>query len=289
MFDLGSIYPAALDVFNAAGVLTDPGSVTLTITLPDGTTVTPTVSLPSTVHGQLRVSYQTVQAGRHLVRWVTQNPNVGYTDAFDVAEASPPMILSLAMGKKSLGIDAANTDDDEELREMLFGITRSVENYKNEVIARRAVTGESHQFDVWSWSWQTPRMKVASTPVISLDTLVSEDGVVNWLSDGGPLPANTTGRNLYIDSSTGIVNVVRGTPITGWVVAGYTAGYQIIPYNYLAGSRVMLQWLWETRRGPGGLQGVIGAEELHAMSSAHPYLIPRKAQEFFGPPFPAVA
>lgn len=289
MFDLGSVYPAALNVFNAAGVLVDPATAILTITLPDGTTVTPSVPLPSTVPGQLRVSYQTVQPGRHLVRWQTTNPNIGYTDAFDVAEASPPMILSLAMGKRAVGIDAANTDDDDELREMITGVTKAVENYKNEVIARRAIVAESHQYDLWSWSWQTPRLKLNFTPVISLDTLVSEDGVVNWLSDGGLLPADTVGRNLYLNSQTGIVDVVRSTPITGWVVAGYTAGYKVIPYNYLQGSKVMLQWLWETRRGPGGLNAVIGPEELHAMTGAHPYLIPRKAQEWFGPPFPAVA
>lgn len=289
MFDLGSVYPAALDVFNAAGVLTDPSSATLTITLPDGSTVTPAVPLPSAVPGQLRVSYTTTMPGRHLVRWQTVNPNAPYTDAFDVAEASPPMILSLATAKKALGIDPSNTDDDEELREMLFGVTRSVENYKNEVIARRVITGESHQFDLWSWSWQTPRPRLNFTPVISLDTFTSEDGTINWLSDGGSLPADTRGRNLYVESQTGIITVVSATAITGWIIAGYTAGYQVIPYNYLQGSKVMLQWLWETRRGPGGLNAVVGPEELHAMSSAHPYLIPRKAQEYFGPPFPAVA
>jgi hypothetical protein len=289
VFDLGAVYPAALDVYNAAGVLTDPASATLTITLPDGSTVTPTVPLPSTVPGQLRVSYTTTMPGRHLVRWQTINPNTPYTDVFDVAEQSPPSILSLAMAKRALGIDASNSDDDEELREMLFGITRSVENYKNEVIARRVITGESKQFDQWSWSWQTPRPALNATPVISLDTLVSQDGTVDWLSDGGSLPADTSGRNLYVESQTGLVTVIRGAAITGWVVAGYTAGYRVIPYNYLEGSKVMLQWLWETRRGPGGLNAVIGPEELHAMSGAHPYLIPRKAMEWFGPPFPAVA
>jgi len=289
VFDLGAVYPAAIDVFNAAGVLVDPATATLTITLPDGTTTSPTVPLPSAVPGQLRVSYITVQPGRHIVRWQTTNPNTPFTDVFDVAEAAPPSILSLAMGKKTLQIDPANTDDDDELREMITGITKAVENYKNEVIARRQVTGESLQLDLWSWSWQHPRPRLKLTPVISLDTLISQDGAVNWLSDGGALPADVSGRNLYLDSQTGIINVVRGTPITGWAIAGYTAGYKIIPYNYLQGSKVMLQWLWESRRGPGGLSAVIGPEELHAMTGAHPYLIPRKAQEWFGPPFPAVA
>jgi hypothetical protein len=288
VFDLGSMYPAALDVFNSSGVLTDPQTVTLTITLPDGTTVSPVVTLPSTVAGQLRYNYQTVQAGRHLVRWVTQNPNVAYTDAFDVAEAAPPMILSLAMAKKQLQIDPANTTDDDEIREMLMGITKAVENYKDEAIAFRQITAESHQFDLWSWSWQVPRMILDWKPVITLTNLTSEDGAVNWLT-GGPIAANQVGRELYIDGSTGIITVVRGTPITGWVMASYTVGYQVIPYNYIEGAKVMFQYLWESRRGPGGLSGVVGPEELHAMSGGHPYLIPRKAQEWFGPQFPAVA
>ena len=219
MFDLGAIYPAALDVLNASGVLVDPASATLTITLPDGTTLNPSVPLPSTVPGQLRVSYQTTMPGRHLVRWVTQNPNTAFTDAFDVAEAAPPTILSLAMAKKTLQIDPANTDDDDEIREMLMGITKAAENYKNEAICFRQITGESHQFDLWSWSWQVPRMRLDVAPVITLTSLTSEDGAVNWLT-GGPIPAGTVGRELYIAPATGIITVVRGTPITGWVIGG---------------------------------------------------------------------
>jgi hypothetical protein len=288
MFDLGSIYPAALDVFNAAGVLLDPQTAVLTITLPDGTTTSPVITLPSTVPGQLRYNYLTVQPGRHLVRWQTQNPSLGYTDAFDVAEAAPPMILSLAMAKKALQIDPANTSDDDELREMLMGITKAAENYKNEAIVFRQITGESHQFDLWSWSWQTPRMRLDVAPVITLTSLTSEDGVVDWLATDGPIAAGVVGKNLFISPSTGIITVVRGTPVTGWVIAGYTVGYQVIPYNYLQGAKVLLQWVWESRRGPGGLAGVVGPEELHSVA-AHPYLIPRKAQDWLGPQFPAVA
>lgn len=288
MFDLGTDYPAALDVFNSSGVLVDPQTATLTITLPDGTTTSPTVPLPSTVAGQLRVTYRPTMPGRHLVRWVCTVPDVGFTDAFDVAEASPPMIISLAMAKKTLQIDPSDTDDDDEIREMLFGITKAVENYKDEAIAFRQVTGESHQYDLWSWSWQTPRMKLDVQPVITLTSLTSQDGVVNWLAADGPIAAGSVGHNLYIEPSTGIITVVRGTPITGWVIAGYTVGYQIIPYNYIQGAKVFLQWVWESRRGPGGLGGVVGPEELHTVA-AHPYLIPRKAQDWFGPQFPAVA
>lgn len=286
MFDLGAVYPAALDVFNENGVLTDPSTVTLTITLPDGTTVTPTVPLPSTVAGQLRYAYQTVQSGRHEVRWVCTGPNVAYTDVFDVADAMPPSILSLASAKRVLRIDPTDTRDDDDIREMLAGITEAVENYKNEKIARRTIVSEQHQFDLWSWSWQVPRMKLDFTPVISLTSLVSEDNTVNWLPNG-PIPANTRGYPLYVDGDTGIISVVSGPPITGWVVASYICGYAQIPPNYLEGTKVFLQWVWETRRGTGGLGGVIGAEELHA-PAAHPYLIPRKAEQWFGPPFPVV-
>ena len=65
------------------------------------------------------------------------------------------------------------------------------------------------------------------------------------------------------------------------------AGYKIIPYNYIEGAKILLAHMWESRRGPGGLNGVIGPEEL--ADFRHFTALPRKVLETLGPPRPVIA
>jgi hypothetical protein len=71
VFDLSDSVPLAVDIKDSAGALTNATTITLTLTLPDGTTTAPSVTNPPSVTGQYRVTYVPVQEGRHVVRWVT--------------------------------------------------------------------------------------------------------------------------------------------------------------------------------------------------------------------------
>ncbi len=87
---------------DAAGQPANAGAVTLTITLPDGTTVTPG-PIASTTPGVYDYDYVTVQAGRHGVRWVATGANAAaFTDAFDVQPADGSPWISLADVKDHL-------------------------------------------------------------------------------------------------------------------------------------------------------------------------------------------
>ncbi len=266
-FDLGDAYPAALDVFDANGVLTNAATVVLTISLPDGTSVTPTVPAPS-VTGQYRVTYLPPLSGRYSVRWLTTNPNTGYTDAFDVAEQVPEQIIPLAEMKKLLGIDATDFTDDIAIRDMLASVTQALEDYKNTITER-------YELGILGWLGG-PRLRLLNTPVISLSTLIAESpGTTVW---------NTA--NMYAEPDTGIVTVLSGPAVSGRVIATYTAGFQVIPRRYIEAGKTLFQHLWEARRGPGGVSGIIGAEELG--DYRHFTGMPRKVTEMMGPPFPAV-
>lgn len=273
-FDLGAVYPAAIEVTDASGAFANCDTISLKIGLPDGTFANPAIMNPPTLTGRYGYPYVTVQSGRHTARWVGTNPNIAFTDAFDVKEADPPSILSLVSAKKCLGMDPDNTEDDDELRDMLAGITASVELYMHQAIVVRTVT-EKHSRSSFSWTMMTPRLRLHTIPVLSLQSITSQDTNTSWD------PAN-----LDVDSNTGLVRVLRGPDIIGNVVSVYTVGMRMIPYNYLEGSKVLLQHLWETRRGPGGESGVIGPEEL--ADFRHYTAWPRKAQEWFGQPMPVV-
>jgi len=268
MFDLGGVYTAAIDVRNDQGVLTTPASYTLTFTLPDGTTVSPTVGVPA-VPGELRFDYTPPMTGHYYVKWVTSNPQIAYTDVFDVADANPPALMSLATMKQTLGMDPSYTDDDDELRMKLAAITTAIENYKSEIIIQRVI---SEDIEAIEWPFHR-KIRLASVPIITIISIASQDGNTTWD------PAN-----MRPDKRTGLVKVMSGPPVQGpsvWVVK---AGYQVIPYNYVEGAKVLLSHIWESRRGPGGTGGVVGPEEL--ADFRHYTALPRKAMDWLGQPRP---
>jgi hypothetical protein len=268
MIDYGGLYPAALDVFDENGDPTNADTVTLTFTLPDGSTVTPAVSNPPAVTGQYRYAYPTTQAGRHVERWATLGPVTSYRDVFDVGEDMPPSIVSLHDAKVFLGIDLTDTSQDDELRWWLAGTTRVVEREMNEVIAMRqiTVTEKNHRRNV---------LRLFKVPVVSLVSLARYDGSYTW----------DVGTDVYVDSETGLVELLPGgaQSLLGRLTAVYLAGYSVIPYHLMQGSLVLLQHVWETQRGLGTVGGgVVGPEEAGDMKQM--YMLPRKVREWLGPP-----
>jgi len=280
MFELGSVYPAALDVTDQNGQPVNPATATLAITLPDQTVVTPAITLPPAEQGKLRYAYLTAQPGRHLVNWVTTGPNTAYSDVFDVMTAAPPALFSLADAKQTLGIPASNTADDDELRAKIRAVTASIEQYMRTAYAYRTVT-ELFRRPNMSPPWNMPHaLRLTTVPVITLTSLVTLN----------PQNVVTTTYNpaadMDVDPESGLVTRNGGPPFAGRMQAVYRAGMTIIPENITEGGRVLLQHIWESRRGPGGLNGVIGPEEMS--DYRHFTGKPRKVMDLLGPPRPVI-
>lgn len=270
MIDLGADYPAAFTVVDGDGNPANADTVTLTITLPDATTATPDVANPPAVTGAYRYSYPTAQEGRHVVRWTSENPDDAWTDVFDVSAAASPSILSLYDAKVRLGIDQADTTDDKELRAKLAGLTGALERAKNETIVRRSITQE------WMRARRDP-LRLLKVPVISIDSLTYQ------LRSDAPVTLDVS--NWKVSADSGLLHRMAGHEPHGWVTAVSTAGYTVIPPNYIEAASVLLEHLWETRRGPGTLGGgVIGVEE--AGDWKQMTMLPRKVIEWIGPPRP---
>ena len=280
MFELGSVYPAALNVYNQDQQPANAAAVALAITLPDQTISTPVVANPPAVTGQYAYPFLTTQPGRHLVNWTTTNPSTAWSDVFDVLEAAPPSLFSLADAKQTLAIDPDYTDDDDELRSKIRAVTSSIEKYMRTVYAYRQVV-EPFDRPKMAVPWMLPSsLRLTFVPVIKLTGLVtlSPQNTVTTTYD--------TVNDMWTDAESGLVHRIGGPPFAGRLQATYTAGYQIIPNHILEGGRVLLQAVWETRRGPGGLNGVIGPEEMSDFR--HFTAMPRKVTDFLGPPRPVV-
>lgn len=269
MIDLGAVHQIAVDVADAAGNPANPTTATLTITLPDGSTVSPGVPAPTTV-GQLRVDYVTAQAGRHVWRMVTASPTTAYADVFDVQPAAPAGIVSLADARAQLNFGASETGDDNELRSFIAAATGAVERALGRAVVRRSFTD---RFDI---AGSATELLLRHVPVLTLTSVTSVDGATTW---------STT--DLRVDSETGLVTVASGAAFTGSLDVVYLAGLQVIPEDYQLAGKIIIQHLWETQRGTmGGVQ--LGGDNEPYMPGRG-FAIPRRALELLDPPLPGVA
>lgn len=80
----GAVVPLTFTVTDADGNPANAGAAALLITLPDGTTVAPTLDNPAT--GTYQADYTAAQSGRHTARATFTGANAGVIeDVFDVA------------------------------------------------------------------------------------------------------------------------------------------------------------------------------------------------------------
>jgi len=257
----------------------DGGTLTVTVTKPDGTTAnyTPThdgAAGSGTYHQIIPVTDLT-QLGDYKWKLIVTGAGAGVAyGSFEVFDPSESTLINLADARTQLQYDPGDHSDDDLLQEWIAAITAVVEQYKHEVIIPRTITDEIEVDGRWA---TRQRFRVWSAPLISLTSVVSWDGLTTW---------DVTNMR---PSSSGLVRVMAGPQVAGLVDVTYKAGYPIIPENYQQGGLVILQQIWETRRGgatviPGS---VVGPEDLFDRRLA--FDIPHKAKEWLGPPRPMVA
>jgi hypothetical protein len=255
-FDLGDVVPLGTTVKDSSGTLVNAGSMVLTITLPDNTTATVNPVTPMST-GTYQYDYATVQPGRHVVRWLASGANAGaYTDMFDVREAAPPLIFSLADARRH--VNATVTTHDEELRGWVEATTKAVEYFVGPV-ARRTVT-ETHDRGV------ARVLALRQTPAISLTTVAA-------VLTGGTSYAVA---DLDLDGETGIVRRKDGGLLYGPLRFTYVVGRTIVSANISHGGRIILQHLWRTQGGgmgrpaPGGMDDYAVTEPIPGLGFAVP-------------------
>lgn len=261
-FDLGAVVPLGTTVRDAVGALANAGAMTLAITLPDQTTVTVSPVPPAST-GTYAYDYPTVQAGRHVVRWVASGVNAGaYTDSFDVREAAPPTILSLSDAKAHLHV--VSTAHDDELRGWMEATTAAVEYFTGPVVVRTVV--EDH--DVGS----VTALALRQPPVLSLTSVT---------------PVLTGGTAYTVDelsaSSTGIVRLLAGGQLYGPLRVTYSAGRRIVPASVTAAAKIILQHLWRTQQGPGRPQRGLDDFDVTEPIPGLGYAIPNRAVQMLDP------
>lgn len=269
-FPLGSSVPLVTTIADPDGVPTNPATIALTVTRPDGTVDTPTPV--NTQTGTYVVDYVPATAGLYTVRWVTTDPALALVDVIDVRPAAPGMIVSLADAKKKCKIPPESTEHDDTLRGYIETVTIAVEDHLHEAIVRRTVTE-----DIWlDWADEAC---LTATPVISLTSVATVDGTTSW-----------NVADLHLDQSTGIVTgLPNARPFNGLVRFVTVAGRLVIPSNYSAGTLIIIEHLWHTERpqvrngapfAGGGYEDTANTTYVGAFGFA----VPNRALEILGKP-----
>ncbi|SCL31967.1 hypothetical protein GA0070616_4366 [Micromonospora nigra] len=228
MVDVGGTVRLRHLVRDAAGDPADPATATLRIQLPDGTVVTPGVTLPSDDSGLLEHDFVTTAPGRHVVSWTTTDPATAYADVVNVVDSEWTAIVGLADAKRHLNIPATDTTDDEELRGFILSASAVVEDVVG-IVARRTVTETA--------SGGGRHIILERPPVLE---------VAEVLVDGQAVDAGD-----YTWSPSGLLARRSGVWPCGLrnVEVMYVAGKSVVPHNIVDATLELIRINWRPQAG----------------------------------------
>jgi hypothetical protein len=159
--DLGDTLNFRSDVYDKpveqGGVLVNATGATLTITLPDGSTVSPSVTNPPAVTGKYTVDYVATLPGRHVGQWLftmAGGKTTSYVETFDVG----PSLVTVdeAVAHLRAGGIVTSAADLEQVQWLCFVATDAVERDLGRALTRRTVI-ETHDGGCGSWFCGKPR------------------------------------------------------------------------------------------------------------------------------------
>ena len=269
-FDLGDVVALGITITNSSGTAQNATAVVCTVTLPDGTSATPTVT--NSGAGLYDIAYVPSQSGRHLIRWVATGTNASaFTDEFTVRDLTTLPVVSYDMALSHLNIPAASADQ-EEIRRFIDAAQDLAENYVGAVLGRRTVVEKYDGF--------ADHIRLRSPRAISILS-VYENGV---LVDPGAYKLDDTGQRLYRLTTASLSAGMFGS--YGYWSAGvnaievtYVAGFTVTPPAVQQGVLEILRHLWQTQRGSANVLARNGDEYVTGST----YSLPRRAMELLSP------
>lgn len=234
-FNLGDVVPLSVSITDSAGQAANAGAVTVTVTLPDGTSETPAVTNDAV--GVYNTDYPTTQAGVHQVRWVATGENASaFIDVFTVDPASDADFISLAELKRHLKKDPAKTDDDAELLEFISSACSMIKDRIGPVSPAPFT-----QVEWCKHSYRRRTIVLEQRPVIEVSS-VMVDGTVVPEAD-----ADAGVDGWILSSGPGLLDHSRHWP-WGRVEITYQAGRTPLPGNIRLAALELASHLWRSMK-----------------------------------------
>jgi hypothetical protein len=272
VYDLGDVAALGVTITDAAGAPANATTVVATITLPDGSTSTPSVTNTGT--GLYDVSYTPSTFGRHTIRWVATGTNASaYADDFTVRNFADLGIIALDEVKAHLNIPSTNTDLDEELRRFIDAATDLCENYVGCVLGRQTFTNEYYDGNTDIIRLRNPRA-LSITSVYENGTLISSD---NYSLD----PTGQRISRITTGSISGPNYFGIWAPGANSIKVSYVSGFINPPPAAKQGVLEVVRHLWQTQRGAANV--LTRNQTGDDFYSGSTYSLPRRAMELLDP------
>lgn len=219
--------------YDADGALSNAIDVTVTVTLPDGTTSTPSVTNTGT--GMYEALFTPTLVGTHTVLWTIDGLDADSSfgpDSFHVEDSTLPGAVGLVEAKEHLNIPDTDHDADGELLGFILAATRALEQRVGP-LTRRTVTD--------TYNGGSPAV-VLTAPVVGV-TSVSESGTA----------VDSSGYS--VSPASGVLTRVSGYSRSTWtsgfdnIAVTYTVGRTAVPADLRQAVLELVRHLWDTQRG----------------------------------------
>lgn len=235
--EVGSQYRFSFTVKDDTGTPVNPATKTVTVTLPDQTTATPSVVADST--GTFHADYTFAQEGLHKFVAATTGPVTSKTDyaAANVFRS----VIGIDETRNYIG--ETDTTKDAVLRQVMAALTDKAESIAGTCVQRRIVdervTGSLRQV-----------LRLGRAP-LPTDTAVES---VTSVFPGGP---SWVTADLIVYPDSGTLELASQLPFWWgpWKVT-YTAGRLVVPERIQLAVKEMVFDFWASQRsyGPGDLE-----------------------------------
>lgn len=257
IYDVGDLAEVSTVITDAAGVPVNTPVVTLTVTRPDGTVLSPAV-VNTGVAGRYTAQVPVDVAGLWTFVWAASGTVVAVVPDQFSAQPQRPLIASLSRLKKHVNYDEEDRVDDVELRSHLVAATEVVEHLIEGPVSPQLFT-EHHDI-------RGDRIAPRKRPLVSVTSLATYDGTA--------VPAEA----YMVLTDVGAVRLRRS--LVGWHTLVYRAGWQVLPERYKLGGLMIAQHLWNAQNGGGGR--VLPGDELVQVPGLG-FAIPHRAMELLSP------
>lgn len=262
VWDLGDVIPLSIEIRDADGHLANASDVQLTVTLPDGSIFNSGTILPVET-GRYEYDYQTIQAGRHSVRWVATGTNASaFTDSFVVDPADDGDFISLRDTKAFLNLDMERSTYDDMLRTFITAacemITDRMGPVSPKTIEERIYCGKE-------------KLILNHYPVISVTSVEMVPGPVP-IPQGDPI-SGTAG--WYLDQPE--IGILKHTyRFSGELRIVYRVGRSPLPSNFRLAALELVAHLWRSSQmnsGGGRPQVNMDGQVIAGTTFALPYSV----------------
>lgn len=230
MFQVGTPTRLAYQYVDDNGDPTDGGDVTVSITLPDGTTATAAVSTDGI--GSYWLDYTPTQSGLHAWHFVSTLLGNSPVDTFVAGSLTTGALVSLSEAKQQLGISGNGKDLE------LLGFIHAATGIVNRRCGYSAPTTFTEVIEGRADSSGRTILALGRTPVLSVTSITTQ-------LQGLPQIDITS---LVINNDAGLVYLGNWFAWYGPVSVTYVAGRSTVPNSLKTACLILVRWLWDTRR-----------------------------------------